>query len=464
MPEQLTTPTTDASMAAGRPAAVFWWATAATGIAVVAVGVFGTLAHRGFGRVPFAVPAWPWYHSDPFYLFWDPTWPSGWVVTALAVALAAAAGVVALFRSQARPGVRVAASAGLLLALALAVAALASGPAAWRAPLAFTGEYPQGVGQVGGLRSFLGQFPERLASLPSHAAGHPAGAMALYALLDRMWPGLDGAAVLTVVIGCLGVLPVAGLARDELGEDGRRWALALWVLSPMVVLYTATSADAVFAVALAGAALAASRGLAYRSWAWTLLGGLLLWVGSMLTYAAALVVVFLLVRAAGRLRDERGWVLGWAAGTAGTVLGCAGLLWLATGYHPIAAVRATHAVYQAAPGSAGRPYLPWLVGDPIAFGGMLGIPLFAALVAAAVAVVRRRAWTCFDAAALACLLAASSWGFSRGEVERIFLFLVPLVLVPVVRQLWAWRARLPAVASLLVAQTFMVQLLFYTRW
>jgi methylthioxylose transferase len=464
MSEHVTAEATAASTAGRRPAGVFWWATAATGGAVVAVGVFGTLAHRGFGRVPFAVPAWPWYHSDPFYLFWNPRWPSGSGLVALAVALAAATAVVALFQSQVRLGVRVAASAGLLLVLALAVAALDGGPAAWRAPLAFTGEYPHGVGQVGDIASFLRRFPERLASLPSHASGHPAGVMVVYALLGRVWAGLDGAALLTVAIGCLGVLPVAGLARDELGEEGRRWALALWVLAPMVVLYTATSADAVFAVALAGAALAAHRGLVRRSWGWTLVGGALLWMGSMLTYAAALLLVFLLVRAVGRLRSEPGWVLGWAAGTAGTVLGLAGLLWLATGYDPVAAVRATHAAYQAAPGSAGRPYLPWLVGDPIAFGGMLGIPLFAALLAGAVAVVRERAWTGFDAAVLACLLAASSWGFSRGEVERIFLFLVPLVLVPVVRQLWVWRAPLPAVAALLVAQTLMVQLLFYTRW
>lgn len=464
MPEQITTPTTAASAPAGRPAAVFWRATAATGVAVVAVGVFGTLAHRGFGRVPFAVPAWPWYHSDPFYVFWEPRWPSGSAVVVLVAALAAATGVVVLFWSQAHTGVRVAASAGLLLLLALAVAALDGGPAAWRAPLEFTGEYPHGVGQVGDIPSFLREFPQRLASLPSHASGHPAGVMVLYALLGRVWAGLDGAALLTVAIGCLGVLPVAALARDELGEDGRRWALALWVLSPMTVLYTATSADAVFAVALAGAALAAHRGLVRRSWAWTLSGGALLWIGSMLTYAAALLLVFLLVRAAGRLRHDPGWVLRWAAGTAATVLGLAGLLWLATGYDPVAAVRATHAAYQAAPGSAGRPYLPWLVGDPIAFGGMLGIPLFAALAAGAAAVVRRRAWTGFDAAVLACLLAASSWGFSRGEVERIFLFLVPLALVPVVRQLWVWGARLPAVAALLVAQTLTVQLLFYTRW
>jgi methylthioxylose transferase len=463
MPEEPSTTTTAGG--AGRLAkGGFWRATAATGVAVVAIGLFGTLAHRGFGRVPFAVPSWPWYHSDPFYLFWDPRWPSGRAVAALPVALGAAVGVVALFRSRARPGVRVAASAGLLAVLTLAVAALDGGPAAWPAPLAFTGEYPRGVGQVGDIPSFLGAFPRRLASLPSHASGHPAGAMVLYALLARVWAGLDAAALATVAVGCLGVLPVAGLALDELGEDGRRWALALWALSPLTVLYTATSADAVFAVALAGAALAAHRGLVRRSISWTLAGGALLWVGSMLTYAAALVLVFLLVRAAGRLRRDPGWVLRWAAATAATVLGLAGLLWLATGYDPVAAVRATHAAYQAAPGSAGRPYLPWLVGDPIAFGGMLGIPLFAALLAGAAGVVRRRAWTGVDAAVLACLLAASSWGFSRGEVERIFLFLVPLALVPVVRQLLRWRARLPPVAALLVAQTLLVELLFYTRW
>jgi len=33
-----------------------------------------------------------------------------------------------------------------------------------------------------------------------------------------------------------------------------------------------------------------------------------------------------------------------------------------------------------------------------------------------------------------------------------------------VRQLLRWRARLPAVAAMLVAQFLAVELLFYTRW
>jgi hypothetical protein len=257
----------------------------------------------------------------------------------------------------------------------------------------------------------------------------------------------------TVAIGSLGAVAAGGLARDELGERGGRLALGLWVVAPGVVLYLATSADAVFAAVLGGAALAAHRGLVRRSAAWTVAGGVLLWVSSMLTYAAVLLLVFLGVRAAGQLRADRSWVLRWAAGTSAVVVALAGGLWLAT-----------HGADQAAPGAAGRSLVHWLPGDLLAFAGMLGVPLLAALAFRVAGVVRERAWMSVDAAALATLVAAASWGFTKGEVERIFQFLVPLVLVPVVRQLLAWRVRVPVVVGLLVGQTLLVQVLFATRW
>src|SRR6266511_1198612 len=324
---------------------------------------------------------------------------------------AAVAATLTLHRAPVTWPARVAASAGLAAAMALAVAALAGGPQAWAAPFDYAGEYPAGTGRVGAIPTFLREFPDHLPDLPSHATGHPAGAMVVYALVDRVWPGLMAAALATVALGSLGAWAAGGLARDELGERGGRLALALWVLAPGVVLYLATSADAVFAVVLGAAALAAHRGLVRRSAAWTVAGGALLWAASMLTYTAALLLVFLGVRALGLLRDERAWVLRWAAATA--------------------AVAAAHDAYQAAPGSAGRSLVHWLPGDLLAFGGMLGVPLLAALAARAVAVVRERAWVSVDAAALATLLAAASWGFTKGEVERIFQFLVPLGLVPV---------------------------------
>jgi methylthioxylose transferase len=439
-------------------------ATAAAAVVVLGAGTLGTLWLRGWGRIGFDVPSVPWYFSFPFYVFPHPRLALGWASAALPVVAAGVAGVLALYRSSAAWPARVAASAGLAAVLALAVAALTSGPQEWAAPFDYAGEYPAGAGRVGAIPTFLGEFPARVPDLPGHATAHPAGAMVLYALVDRFWPGLTAAALATVALGSLGTVAAGGLARDELGEAGGRLALALWVLSPGVVLYLATSADAVFAAVLGAAALAAHRGLVRRSAAWTAVGGVLLWAGSMLTYTAVLLLVFLGVRAFGRLAVERAWVLRWAVGTSAVVLGLAAGLWLATGYDPFSAVQASDRSYQAAPGSAGRSLVQWLPGDLLAFGGMLGVPLLAALATRTVAVVRERALTSLDAAALATLLAAASWGFTKGEVERIFQFLVPLVLVPVARQLLAWRVRVPVVAALLAAQALLVQILFATRW
>jgi hypothetical protein len=443
---------------------VFAAATSAAAVVVVMAGTLGTLWLRGWGRVGLDVPSVPYYFSFPFYVFPHPRLAPGWAAAALPVVAAAVAATLTLQRTSVGWTARVAASAGLAAVMALAVAALAGGPRAWVAPFDYAGEYPAGAAQVDAIPTFLREFPDRLPDLPSHATGHPAGAMVVYALVDRVWPGLMAAALATVALGSLGAWAAGGLARDELGERGGRLALALWVLAPGVVLYLATSADAVFAAVLGAAALAAHRGLVRRSAAWTVAGGALLWAASMLTYAAALLPVFLGVRALGQFPRARGWVLRWAAATAAVVIGLAVGLWLAAGYDVPAAVAAVHDAYQAAPGSAGRSLVHWLPGDLLAFGGMLGVPLLAALAARAVALVRERAWASVDSAALATLLAAASWGFTKGEVERIFQFLVPLVLVPAVRQLLAWRVRFPTVVALLVVQTLAVQVLFATRW
>src|SRR5829696_3021739 len=324
-------------------------ATAVTAACLVAVGVAGTLSMRRFGAVPFSVPSWPWYHSWPSYLFWRPALDAGAALVALPVALAAAAALVALARAgELSRRVRLGGSLA-------AVAALAGGPADWAAPLAFVGEYPGAVGQVGPVPTFLGEFPARVPGLPDFAAQHPPFATLFYVLVDRVWAGLDAAALATVAAGCLGLLVVAGLARDELGEEGERVAVLCWALAPVTVLYVATSADAMWAPVLAGAALAADRGLRRRSWAWTLAGGGLLWLASTLTFAAALVLPFLAVRAlAVRAADGWGWVLRWAAATSTVVLGLAGLLWATTGYDVVAAVAAVDDFWSQAPGTGQR--------------------------------------------------------------------------------------------------------------
>jgi hypothetical protein len=441
-------------------------ATAVAAGCLVAVGLVGTLSMRHFGRVPFSVPSWPWYHSWPSYLFWQPGLDLAAALAALPVALAAAAALVGLARSARVPRrLRLAGSLVATAALALAVAALAGGPAAWAAPLAFEGEYPGAVGRVGPIPTFIGEFPARVPTLPDFAAQHPPFATVFYLLVDRVWPGLDGAALATVAAGCLGLLVTAGLARDELGDHGERVAVACWALAPVTVLYVATSADAMWAPVLAGAALAADRGLQRRSFGWTVAGGGLLWLASMLSFAAALVLPFLAVRALAA-RAAAGWgrVLGWAAATSAVVLGLAGLAWVATGYDVVAAVAAVDDFWSRAPGTQQRVWWVWIFGDLVGFAAILGFPLAAALAVRLAAVVRERAWGSFEAATAAALLVAACWGHTRGEVERMWQFLVPFAVVVAARQLLRWRAGLPLVAGLLLGQALAIQVLFYTRW
>src|SRR6266508_318865 len=443
-------------------------ASAATAVLVVAIGTLGTFGMRGWGRVPFSVPSVPWYHAWPYYLFWAPRLDRTWAELVLPVAVLVAAGLVAAAGLVRARRAWLAGSLVGAFALDLAVAALAGGPRAWQAPLAASGEYPRAVPQVGAIPTFLHDFATRVPGLPDYAAQHPPGATLFYVLVARVWPGLGGATVATVAAACLGLLVVAALARDELREVGERWAVVCWALAPAVVLYAATSADAMWAPVLAGAALAAHRGLMRRSLAWTVAGGALLWLASMMTFAAMLLLPFLAVRAiglaAGQGSKGGSWVVRWAAITTATVLALAALLWLATGYDLVATVQAVNRFWSTAPGTRTRSWLWWSFGDLVAFAAILGVPLTAALVVGVWAALRRRAWWSFEVATLASLLAGALWGHTKGEVERMWQFLVPFAVVVAVRQLLRWRASMPVVAAVLLTQSVLVQLLFFTRW
>ncbi len=128
---------------------------------------------------------------------------------------------------------------------------------------------------------------------------------------------------------------------------------------------------------------------------------------------------------------------------------------LTLGYDPIAALRATDAVYRHGIASI-RPYAYWLFGSPAAWAIALGLPI---------AWLWLRATAVRDPAALALaaiVLVAAVLGFTKAETERIWLPFVPFACVAAARALPA-RALRP-VLWLLVAQALAVELLFDTIW
>ncbi len=296
---------------------------------------------------------------------------------------------------------------------------------------------------------FLGGFAARVRDLglPVHVMGHPPGSTVLLGGMSAV--GLGGAWAATAMILTVGALAaplVYLLAAELVDEPAARLATLAWIFAPSVLLESATSLDAVYATAGVGTALlflrsrrstatAAAVGCSFLSYA--LLGAI--------TWA----VLILIVRGSRRRAVELVLL---------TVLAAVcmyGVLWLATGYDPLAAFRATSFAYDHGV-SQRRPDWYWAPGDLTAFLVALG-PLVALAFAHAFGERSQLA-----AATMAVLVIAALGGFAKAEVERIWLFAVPLVAIaaaPRLRALEPWLLLLP-----LAAQALIVEVAFGTTW
>jgi hypothetical protein len=229
-------------------------------------------------------------------------------------------------------------------------------------------------------------------------------------------------------------------------ERAARLAALIWIFTPSVVLEGATSMDAVFATAAVATVLLFLRA---RVVAAAVAAVLCSFLSYALLGAVAWAVALIALRGRPRL------ALQLAAATAVAAAAGYALLWWATGYDPLAALRATSFAYDHGI-SRQRPGWYWAAGDLTAFFVALG-PVTALAFAGALGERRSTA-----VVTMGVLLAAALGGFTKAEVERIWLFLVPFVAVSAAPGLRAAPPRL--VLAALAAQTLAVELAFGTTW
>ncbi len=295
---------------------------------------------------------------------------------------------------------------------------------------------------------YLDGFAQRIATgLPIHPSAHPPGATVLLAALDRAGaPGPWPAAGLILLVGAAATPLVYLLGCALAGERAARAATLAWAFAPAVLLESATSMDALFATAGAGAALLVVRGRTRSAAAAT--------VGcSFLSYAlpAAAVWAGIVVWLRRGRREAVTQALAAVAAAVATYL----LLWLSTGFDPVAAYANTKHHYEHGV-SHFRPYWYWVLGDPAAFLTGLGVPV-------AFAYARALGARTAPALALAAVVVvAAGSGFAKAEVERIWQFLVPFAVVAAAAEID--RMRLRPVLVALALQAVAVEVLFGTTW
>jgi hypothetical protein len=424
-------------------AALPWAGLGATGVVIAA----GLAIKAAGGQLGLPLP--------PFVMYWGPGVNPLVAVSVLVIAGALAIAPAIVARVPA--GALYAASMYLLaLALGLSLNLAHAGARGWWSVFA-TGrggsvegayEYLTGLpALIHGIPYYLGNFAAVFPYIPLHAQGNPPGPLIALDLLGVRSAG--GMAALCIGVGALTAPLAYDLGRVLGGEQRGRIAAVLTSCSPSILLFGVTSADYAFATLgmvaacllvrprtaalLAGAAAAAFA--AFFSW---LLLAIPAW--------SALVV----------LRRD-----GWRAGVRLGLVAAAAIaafnlaLFVAYGYDPFSALRATANVYFHGTFRY-RPYAFYVFGSPAAWAAMLGLPItWLALWALGTG----------DGAAIATAVlvaVAALQGTTGGETERVWLPFAPLACVAAAAALPV--ARLRPILLLLALQALAVELLFFTVW
>jgi hypothetical protein len=287
------------------------------------------------------------------------------------------------------------------------------------APLTTRFEYRAAVPLVGSPARFLETFVARLQMYPIHVQGHPPGmVLVLWAMrqLGLGAPGWEGA--LVIVAGTSSVMAGLIVCRSVVGEHRAQRCIPFLILAPMA-LWVATSADAMFLGVSAwsvAALILAIRRPGTTGWVLSVGGGLLFAVALMLSYgtvALAIIPIVIGLRYKALLRLVPALV---------AVAVVLGLFWVA-GFSWVGGLEATKGLYQSGIAHH-RSYIFFLVADLAAFVIVIG-----PAGAAGLATLRNQSlWLIVGATVVALFLSDIS-GYSKGEVERIWLPFAPWILL-----------------------------------
>lgn len=293
----------------------------------------------------------------------------------------------------------------------------------------------------------LDRFAELVPSQTVNVAGHPPGLMLT---IDAL--GIDGPRGLAAlcIAGAAAVAPAAYALARSLGTEERRArsAALLAALTPALLLFGVTSADAVYAALAVGAAalLCAEQRTLRR------VGFAAFAVAAFFTWANLAVGAFAAVL--WWRRDGIRAALAVAVGCALAWVALNGGLALAAGWDPIGTLVATEDVYRDSVASQ-RPYRFWVFGSVVAWGVLGGVMTLWWLEAT----VRRRP----GAVALAAVIAvAAGLGFTTAETERIWLPFTGLACAAAAAVLPPERLR-PVLVALAV-QALVFSVCFETIW
>jgi 4-amino-4-deoxy-L-arabinose transferase-like glycosyltransferase len=317
-------------------------------------------------------------------------------------------------------------------------------------------------------------------ALALHSGTHPPGPILYLWSVSRVFGNGVVAAALAAIIGtALSIYPFQLLARTLLGPATSRYAVAMYAVTPALVLFGATSMDGVFLFFPLLATYFFHRSWSHKPVLYSFLTGLALSAAMFFTLISFCIGFIFTVEAILSLRypalSRRVWRSLICAGL--TFFVVHGLLYLATGYNIIrafATARRVASVYRSEVYPDFGHYLNVSGANLAAFllgVGVITVALAGGEIAKAWSAWRAKRSTDLLSLALSVVVVVLAFAaIFTGETERTWMFLVPLAIPAAARHLDSHQNANPrsnawcAVLILLFTQTLATEMLLYTFW
>ena len=341
----------------------------------------------------------------------------------------------------------------------------------------YYGDVPK-VNQVG-VQSFLRDYakPKLFSTLSGHTQTHPPGGVLFLWLVSKIF----GYNLLSASLGSIGftslvVIPIYLLAKELYNESVGRYALALFLIMPNFVMFTTTSMDGPFSVFpilsiyLFYKAIFSDRMVFYAT-----LTGLTLGFSMLMTYATVCIGVFfsvvaLLTLIVDRERFKSILILLSISGVTFVVFYL--LMFLLTGFNLLEAMQVSIKKDEAALGTGYETiglYVHLSIANLFALLIGIGMPMTTVWLRQVVRAIRdARSGEAIDIYVIGYLISLLVITFSTlftMEVERIWIFMAPFIVIPVAKYLSQRRlADFYWVAGLLCLQLILFEVILYTYW
>lgn len=369
----------------------------------------------------------------------------------------------------------------------ITVAMMHGGPGAIIEPLKRSTEYYADIDKVENMMHFIRNYAQLMSSLSLHGRVHPPGAIITLRLISNLVnDNINLTSLAIIAISTFTVVPVYLIAKSLYSKEVGFFSLILMALSPNYILFTATSMNAFFSFLGAWTIFFFFKLQQQNDnkckYLLSLFVGLWLALSTFFTFDQVFIGFFMMVTILLYLKENKSLTNIYSGILIFIGFICFYLfLYIVLGFNVFEIYKKAYGFYEidvaemiSIYGKKTSSSWYWFFGNPIAFFLMIGIPIailyFREIKYNILAMTNNKKTDKFLVASIITLIAVNYPGLYKGEVERIWMFINPLVVIGAASYIFkltkGYSLYIVVYGSIIILffQTFLFSQILDTHW